>query len=121
MSLLGGLPVEAQDSGKEAIICCYSSHCNTGGRSLHQGIQGYISTFGRTFSDILVNIRSEINNSFRGHLLFMIDKMHGCVFLSSLLEFLQSNPFKGGHESCKISSNDRKYQQPLDITKLQSI
>ena len=37
--LQGGLLVEAQDNGKEAIRCCCNNHCNTDEQSLHQGIQ----------------------------------------------------------------------------------
>lgn len=48
MLLLGGLPVEDQDNGKEAIICCYSSHCSIGGQFLHRGIQVCISAIGGT-------------------------------------------------------------------------
>lgn len=46
--LLGGLPVEDRDNGKEAIICCCSSHCSIGGQFLHRGIQGCISAIGGT-------------------------------------------------------------------------
>lgn len=41
-----GLLVEVQDNEKEAIRCCYNSHCNIGGQSLHPGTPVCTSTIG---------------------------------------------------------------------------
>lgn len=42
------LPVGAQDSGKEAIICCCNNHCSIDGQFLLRGTQGCTSAVGKT-------------------------------------------------------------------------
>ena len=59
--LQGGLLVEDQDNEIEATICCYSSHCNTDERSLHQERPVCISTI-RNLISIAITYQCSIND-----------------------------------------------------------